>query len=88
MVQGRLEERTVAVMNILMIAMIVLNAFLVAMVLTFISRYINTEKERARMESRYDEKSEAWFKEVQRNIDLIRENERLKRKVKKLRSKK
>lgn len=75
-------------MNILMIAMIVLNAYLVAMVLTFIALYNKAEKERERMESLYEEKSEAWFKEVDRNVDLIRENERLRRKIKKPESKK
>jgi cell division protein FtsB len=75
-------------MKILITAMIVLNAFLVAMVLTFIALYINAKEEQVKAEALYSEKSEAWFKELDRNIDLIRENERLKRKVKKLESKK
>jgi len=75
-------------MNILMIAMIVLNAFLVALLLTFISRYINAKEEQVRTEALYHEKSDAWFKELDRNVDLCVEINRLKRKVKKLRSKK
>ena len=75
-------------MNILMTAMIVLNAFLVVVSLTFIARYINAKEEQVKAEALYHEKSDAWFKELDRNIDLIRENERLKRKIKKLESKK
>lgn len=75
-------------MNILMTAMIVLNAFLVAMLLTFIALYIKAKEEQAGAEALYSEKSDAWFKELDRNTDLCIEIARLKRKVKKLEGKK
>lgn len=71
-----------------LIAMIVLNAFLVALLLTFIALYINAKEEQVRTEALYSEKSEAWFKELDRNVDLCIEIDRLKRKIKKLESKK
>lgn len=71
-----------------LIAMIVLNAFLVVVSLTFIARYINAKEEQVRTEALYSEKIEAWFKELDRNGDLCIEIDRLKRKIKKLESKK
>ena len=75
-------------MKILMTAMIVLNAFLVVVSLTFIALYINAKEEQVKAEALYSEKSDAWFKELDRNIDLCVEINKLKRKVKKLESKK